>query len=232
MTAPGEKSAHTAKKVLRALVSKTWKPLLSRYLGRRRVYRYQGLRLIIPPGVFHPGFFFSTRMLLHFLENYALEGKTLLELGAGSGLISFVAARQGAVVTATDVSSIAVAALRINQEENNTRFKALLSNMFGSLPRQAFDFIVINPPYYKRNPQTPSDYAWYCGAKGEYFELLFQDLNHYIYASSVVLMILSEDCDLEMISGFAAGNHFALQKLQSKRIAWEENYIFQIRKTP
>jgi hypothetical protein len=42
-----------------------------------------------------------------------------------------------------------------------------------------FDIIVINPPYYKKDPGSYSDYAWNCGSNGEYFKKLFTQLRGY-----------------------------------------------------
>ena len=89
------------KAVLKNIVAHTYKPFLEKYLSKTRMYKYEDIRLEIPPQVFHPGFFFSTRLLLNYLRNFPLVRKSFLEPGCGSGLISIYAAKQGANVTAT-----------------------------------------------------------------------------------------------------------------------------------
>ena len=81
---------------MKYVVGHTYKPLLEKYLSRKRTYRYNGFRLEIPPEVFHPGFFFSTRFLMRHLAQFRLQNKSFLELGAGSGLIAIHAAKEGA----------------------------------------------------------------------------------------------------------------------------------------
>ena len=192
------------------------------------MYRYGDIRLEIPPQVFHPGFFFSTRLLLRYISALSLEGERFLELGAGSGLISIYAAKNGATVTATDINPVAVECLRTNSDQNNVKLEIILSDLFANIPEQSFDIIAINPPYYKKQPQTMADHAWYCGEDGEYFQQLFAKLGKYIHNNSIVLMVLSEECDIKMISEIASGHNFYMQKKFTKKSAWEYLYIYQI----
>ncbi|HTB05876.1 MAG TPA: methyltransferase, partial [Bacteroidia bacterium] len=79
-------SKQTIYKAIRPIVSRTYKPMLKRYLAKPRSYNYDGLAILVQPGVFHPGFFFSTKLFLEFLNNKELKGRSVLEIGAGSGL--------------------------------------------------------------------------------------------------------------------------------------------------
>jgi release factor glutamine methyltransferase len=216
------------RKAIKRLATVFYKPLLTKYLSKTRSYQYKGIRLIIPPEVFHPGFFFSTSILIGYINTLPLEGKTFLELGSGSGLISIYAAKKKAKVTAIDINPVAIEYLGKNSIDNNVQMQVIQSDMFRNVPEQHFDYIIINPPYYKKNPQTFKDYAWYCGENGEYFNSLFSTLAHYMHAGSVVLMILSQDCDLAMISSIASQNNFKLDCVFSKKNLMEENFIYKI----
>ena len=192
------------------------------------MYSYGNIRLEIPPQVFHPGFFFSTRLLLRYISTLTLQGQQFLELGAGSGLISIAAAKRGAIVTATDINPVAVECLRRNCDQNKVKAEIILSDLFAEIPEQSFDVIAINPPYYKKHPQDMAEHAWYCGENGEYFEQLFTKLGKYIHKKSIVLMVLSEECDVNMIFEIASGHNFYMQKKITKKSAWEYLYIYQI----
>jgi len=100
--------------ILKHIVANTYKPLLTKYLSKTRIYRYKDLLLKIPPEVFHPGFFFSTQMLLQYLVKLPLQKKEFMELGCGSGLISMVVAEKGATVTATDINPLALGFIKKN----------------------------------------------------------------------------------------------------------------------
>jgi release factor glutamine methyltransferase len=217
------------RKLVKHIVGSTYRPLLVRYLSKTRTYSCKGITLQIPPDVFHPGFFSSTGLLLRYIMKDALSEKTVLELGAGSGLLSIYAARKGAAVVATDISPAATECVRSNALENRVEIQVIHSDLFDRIPRQAFDLILINPPYYKRNPSSVYDYAWYCGENGEYFQKLFSGLSGYIRRESHVLMVLCDGCDLQMIRALAKENSFHLQCVHTSRTMIEKNYIFKIR---
>jgi release factor glutamine methyltransferase len=217
--------------VLKHIISKTYKPLLAKYLSKIRVYRYKNLHLQIAPQVFHPGFFFSTQLLLQYTSKLPLDKKYFLELGCGSGLIAMIAATKEANVTATDINPVAVEFLKKNCLHNNLQMKIFQSDLFDDIPEKQFDIIAINPPFYKKEPVTMQEHAWYCGEHGTYFERLFEGLHKYIHADTEILMVLFDGCDMQMIHGFAATNNFVLNCVLSKQNILEKNSIYKIEKT-
>lgn len=216
--------------LLRHIVAHTYKPLLERYLARTRMYRYGDIELEIPPQVFHPGFFFSTQVLLRHISSMSLQCQRFLELGAGSGLISIYAAKNGARVTATDINPAAIGCLEKNARINNVKLSILHSDLFMHMAEQEFDIIAINPPFYKKTPLDAKEFAWFCGENGEYFESLFGDLDRFINMNSQVFMVLFEGCDLEMIEDIAAQNQFSLDCIHTHRNLLEKNFIYKIGK--
>lgn len=198
------------------------------YSSKIRNYKYDELKLKILPGVFHPGFFFSTKFLISHLSRYDLKSKAVLELGAGSGLISVYCAEKGALVTASDISLAAINNVRLNAELNECNITVVHSDLFDSIPRQQFDFIVINPPYFAKDPENESEYAWFCGKEFQYFEKLFRQIGDFIFSSTIVLMVLSEDCEIEKIKSIAGKNKIEMNLVESKKFFGEENFIFTI----
>ncbi|CAN5829372.1 hypothetical protein BH11BAC4_BH11BAC4_07170 [soil metagenome] len=216
--------------VLKHIVSRTYKPLLVKYLSKTRIYRYKDIALQISPQVFHPGFFFSTQLLLQYIEKLPLKGKKFLELGCGSGLIATVAAKHGASVIATDINPVAVEFLKKNSRQNRVVIEILHSDLYKNIPLQHFDIIAINPPYYKKKPQTTKDHAWFCGENGEYFSGLFAELENYITSYSLILMVIFDGCNMDMINGFASQHGFILTCVHSRKNILEKNFIFKIEK--
>jgi release factor glutamine methyltransferase len=209
-------------------VSHTYKPLLVKYLSSTRSYSYKSITLQIPPQVFHPRFFYSTKLLLRYLNSLQIKQRSFLELGAGSGLIALWAAQKGAYVTASDINPTAVEYLHVNKLTNKANIRIIQSDLFDEIPEKKFDFIAINPPYYKKNPQSFYDHSWYCGENGEYFKKLFSQLGKYIDSNSKVIMCLSEECDVMMIQTDAMRVGFDLKLVYQKQNLVERNYIFQI----
>lgn len=217
--------------LVKYIIATTYRPLLVKYLSKTRTYTYKGITLEIPPQVFHPGFFFSTKLLLRYIAKENLHQKQFLELGAGSGLLGIYAAKKGAHVVASDISPVAIECLRSNADENSVDLEVICSDLFDNIPRKAFDMIVINPPYYKKKPSVVSEYAWYCGENGEYFQMLFRDLARYTHAASAVLMVLCDGCDIHMIKTFAEEHFFDLKCVYTRKTMIERNYIFKIQYT-
>ena len=214
--------------VIKHIVNRTYRPLLAKYLSKTRIYCYEDIRLEIAPQVFHPGFFFSTQLLLQYVKKIPLHEKRFLELGCGSGLISIIAAKKGATVTATDINPVAIEFLKENSTTNKVDIELIRSDLFKNIPARQFDIIAINPPYYKKQPVIAKDYAWFCGENGEYFSSLFYSLAEYIHDDTEILMVLSDGCDLKMISGFAEAYGFSLNCVYSKRNILETGFIFKI----
>lgn len=219
------------RKGLKKCVDLFVKPLLLFYLKKQRSYHYKGIPLIVYPGVFHPGFFFSTRLLLSVIEKFDLKNKSLLELGAGSGLISFYSAKKGAKVIASDISPIAIAGLIKNRERLNLQVEIIESDLFNNIAIQKIDYIIINPPYYPKNPANNMEQAWYCGEQFDYFENLFLQLKNYMNQESVLLMSLSQDCNVEKIANIAAKNNFTMHIHLTKMTGWERHFVFKIIQT-
>ena len=196
-------------------------------MTKPRKYRYQNIEVIVYPEVFPPHFTISTKLLLDFINSIDLKGKNVLELGCGSGIISLLAASKGALVTASDINKTALEALKKASVKNALPVQIINSNLFDKLHEKHFDYIIINPPYYPKAPKNDKQHAWFCGENFEYFEKLFEQLPSYIEHSEV-LMILSEDCDLEKISTIAQQYDLKFKKVLEKKVMTETNYIYKV----
>jgi release factor glutamine methyltransferase len=104
------------------------------------------------------------------------------------------------------------------------------SDLFENIPIQQFDIVAINPPYYKKDPQTLLDHAWYCGENGEFFFDLFRQLPKYIHKDSEVIMVLCDSCDIGMIERAADQSGFKLSCVQVKQSLIEKSFIYKIEK--
>lgn len=199
------------------------------YIRREQRYRFENLTLAVPPGVFHPGIFFSTPVFLQFLKNIDFQRKKVLDIGAGSGVLALFAARQGAEAAALDINPLAVEAVRKNAAANGLHLQTCQSDLFDQLPVQTFDYLLINPPYYPRIPENDTERAFFAGENLEYFEKLFRQMPAYLHAKSLVWMVLSEDCDLEKIQAAARLFHFGLLPVFERKKWGERLIVFEIR---
>jgi release factor glutamine methyltransferase len=203
-------------------------PFFRNYLSQDRKVKVGNITLKVPVGVFHPTLFLSTKYLLEYIEKQELIGKKALELGAGSGLLSIAMAKQGAVVTASDISKKACQAVKENALQNGVVIELIYSNLFDNFDNKTFDIVLINPPYYPKNPETEADQAWFCGENFEYFQRLFNQLKHFIANNGKAIMVLSEDCDILKISQLAVQFGYVWKQVDQKKSWGEWNYLFEI----
>lgn len=219
------------RKILKRIVTPILVPFVRWYLRKERRFVYNGLTTHVFPGVFHPGFFHSTKFILSYLTDKDLAGKSFLELGCGSGLVSVVAAKAGANVTSSDLSLRALENTKHNANLNNVFLKIVYSDLFDSIDKTKFDWIVINPPYYARKPESDQDLAWYCGENFEYFQKLFASLNDYTHSASQVIMVLTKGADVKAIEDIAKKYTFVLELLKENPVFFDErDFLFRINK--
>lgn len=199
------------------------------YFAKPRKYNYKNVKGVVNPNVFHPQFTISTRILLDFIDGEDLKEKNLLELGCGTGLISTYAAIKGAKVLASDVNELALENAQLNAKNNDVEIETVNSNLFQNILKQQFDFIIINPPYYPKQAKNDIEKAWFCGEDFEYFKELFQQLPNYFNDESKVVMILSEDCEIERIKQIASKNKISFTTIFETKKWGEMNYLFQLK---
>jgi release factor glutamine methyltransferase len=206
------------------------RPFLERYLEKPRMFSYEDLKLRIYPGVFHPKYFFSTLMMADHLKSVQLEKRSFCEVGAGSGLLSFMALKRKARVLSFDLNESAVTGLEENFKRNFSEgdFKAIRSDLFDSVPSQKFDILFINPPYFFKEVLSKKDLAWNCGKNGEYFVKLFNQLPQHLHGESEVYIVLAENCEIERIRQMAAHSQFNMIPLKERKVKWEKNFIFKL----
>jgi release factor glutamine methyltransferase len=216
------------RRIARFFTTIFYKPLLVKWLSSERNYTYGDIRLAVHPQVFHPGFFFSTKLLLKYISGLPLHGKEVLELGAGSGLISISAARKGAIVTATDINPVAVSYLAQNAVANQVSLTVIESDLFRAVPARIFDIIAINPPYYFQSPGNWREYAWFCGKNGEYFNDLFAGLGNYANRDSVILMVLCDGGHRARVQQIANSQGYELECVKEVSNLLEKNFIYRI----
>lgn len=212
----------------KAIVNRSWKPFVQWYLRKPRSYMWRSVTVNVPPGIFHPGFFFSTKQLLNFLEQQPLQGKTLLEIGSGSGIVSIFAAKKGAVVTCCDISPRAVETTIANAKANSVSIDAMTSDLFANVPSKKFELIAVNPPYYRKDPLTTEEHAWYAGKELDYFSRFFRDAKSFLAPGGNVLMVLSDECDLSQIQRIAEQNDWHWEIASEQHTFFERGLVIRL----
>lgn len=99
---------------------------------------------LVPGLAFGTGSHATTGMCLEWLDDADIAGKTLLDLGCGSGILAIAALKLGAAsVTAVDIDLQAITATRQNAASNEVD-ERLETTMHFDHPDGHFDFVVAN----------------------------------------------------------------------------------------
>jgi len=102
-------------------------------------------------------------------DTQVVNGKTILDLGAGSGVLSFIAIKNGAAKSvATDINPNAVANAEYNARhlgfEDKIEVRLVPMEKQGAYSviekSEKFDLIVSNPPQHPEQPKTLYEYSY------------------------------------------------------------------------
>ena len=187
---------------------------------------------MLDPGLaFGTGSHPTTALCLRWLDSHSVKDKVVIDYGCGSGILAIAAILLGAKqVVAVDNDPQALIATRDNAKRNTTELVVMESDLFAALDEQVFEMIVINPPYFRGEPENEEAFAWYAGPNFEYFSRLFADLGKHVTGDSRIWMILSEDVEIDEVARLAGAAGWDMQLSHSERKLGEWNYIYAIQK--
>lgn len=155
-------------------------------------------------------------------------GESLIEIGAGSGLVAIHAAKLGAKVTATDISPHAVDITKRNAAKNNVRIEVLQSDLFDRVSGE-FDVIAFNPPYLPADSTSTSwlERSWSGGEKGSEVCIRFlDDAWRHLAPGGRIYMVLSSLTGLTAVLK-AVKERYESEMLEEKRMFFESLYAYR-----
>jgi release factor glutamine methyltransferase len=173
-------------------------------LSRRsaQVTSVGGFQLRVRPTVFHPRFFLSSGRFVTFLDGLDLSGKTVIDVGTGSGVIALAAARAGAAtVIAADINPNAALCAAENARLNGlgARVHGVTSNLLAAFaPRPMFDVVLSSPPKHAGEPRDLADRGWHAGPAYRDVANLFDQARERLKPGGKVYVMISSDSDVEL----------------------------------
>ncbi|MGA9119991.1 MAG: HemK2/MTQ2 family protein methyltransferase [Bacteroidota bacterium] len=191
-----------------------------------------GLKLTVPPSVFHPKFYRTSRFFAGYLSTLQLEGREILEIGSGSGILSLIAARKGAVVTAVDINPHAVQCTRRNAESNGlqNRISVVESDLFKQIGEGTrFDYIIWSPPFYPREAASDESFAWNAGPGYSAISRFAKSAGGFLRENGCILFLLSSEIEIPVILSFFREAGLTAIPAAQKKLPFEMLTIYAIR---
>jgi 16S rRNA G1207 methylase RsmC len=114
--------------------------------GRYRI-RINQMEVLVDPGVYAPGFFTDSAWFADEISTM-VAGRSVLEIGTGSGVIGLACAIAGCYVVATDINPLAVLNARANVAALGLAMTVREGDLYTPLTKnEAFDFIFWAHPF-------------------------------------------------------------------------------------
>jgi predicted nicotinamide N-methyase len=132
-------------------------------------------RINVPPPWWAFAWAGGQALARYVLDNPAVAaGRTVLDLGAGSGLGAIAASKAGAAkVLAADTDPFALAAMALNAEANGVAFETTGADLLATAPG-AFGVVLVGDLFYER-PLAERALAFLDAARGEGADVLVGD---------------------------------------------------------
>ena len=187
-------------------------------------FYHDGIELDVPEMVYYPRE--DSLLIAKVLENTDVKGKTVLEIGCGSGFLSVLLAKKGASVTAVDISEEAVETTKTNAETNGTKITILKSDLFSSVGGK-FGLIVFNPPYLPVE-EGETDFTYAGGLSGrETIERFVSDAKDHLLPNGTVLIVISSLTGEKETTNLFEKEGMKSRVVAREKIPWEELIVLE-----
>jgi methylase of polypeptide subunit release factors len=203
-------------------------------LARRTTWKAKaaGFRFVLRPSVFHPRYFLTSEYFAGFIDRLDLAGKSVAEVGTGSGILSLAAARAGAErVVAIDINPNAALSAADNAALNGLadRVFPVCSNLMSALAaRPLFDVILSSPPSFAGEPRDVADRAWHAGPGYRDIAALFAQARERLKPGGRVYVLLSSDSDLGCLGRLITEAGFAARLIDERSILIESFVLYEL----
>lgn len=191
-----------------------------------------GLRLQVGPGVFHPKIFLTSKFFAEFLQRQDFSGRSVVEVGTGSGILALSAAKAGAAsVLALDINPEAVATATANATLNGLpQVEARHSNLFSAVDEsEKFDVVLSSPPSFGGEPKSMADRAWHAGPGYRDILPLFDQAAARLKPGGVMYLLISSDSNAALFDHLIQKAGFVSTRVGTQSIVIEEFYLYELR---
>jgi len=198
-----------------------------------RTIRAARFHLRVRPTVFHPSVFLSSEYFAEYLDGLDLSGKSVADIGTGSGILALAAARAGATeVLALDINPNAALSALENARANGLgdRVTVACMNLLAALPPlPLFDVILSSPPKHAGEPRDLADRGWHAGPHYRDVADLFEQARERLKPDGCLYVMLSSDSDLDLLGRLINKAGFRTRLAYERSFYIESMILYELR---
>jgi len=161
-----------------------------------------GLTIDAPAGIYHPTPDSSAEFFLRNIRGMNSSAiHSALEIGAGCGAISlYMASRWNAALLASDISPLAVEAIKHNAALNRLEIDVVESDMFERIPSRRFDFIVFNAPLIDKMPENAIEQYSLCDPNGAITRAFLRGAEQHLTRNGLAIVSICRNSAYEVLN--------------------------------
>ncbi|KPX29955.1 MULTISPECIES: methyltransferase [Pseudomonas syringae group] len=165
-----------------------------------------GVELFLPPNVYHPGTGLSSSLLVEALSSENL-GRTVLDLGCGSGYIGISLYRPGMDLVLADISKDSILSSTENLRRMEIPGRVLESDLFSNLKGLRFDTILFNPPLLDKKIEHEAEIAL-CDPNGDLLTRFLTEAPQHLISTGCIYFIASNLMNREVLLNGLVGYRY------------------------
>jgi len=157
----------------------------------------------------------------------ALEGKTVLDMGTGSGFLALLAAKKARRVVAVDINPKAIEFARATASRGGAIIEFRVGDLFSNVPEK-FDVILFNPPYLPYEDEYDKEAHIWCGGKTgrETIERFAKEAPAHLNPGGAVALVFSSITGEEEVRQLLEGAGFSVSRVAEAKVAFEKLIAF------
>jgi SAM-dependent methyltransferase len=177
--------------------------------------------------------FSAASISTEFLDGLDLSGKSVADVGTGSGILALAAARAGAAeVLALDINPNAALSALENAHAHGfgDRVTVACMDLLAALPPlPLFDVILSNPPKHAGEPRDLADRGWHAGPQYRNVAALFEQARERLKADGCFYVMLSSDSDLDLLGRLIGKAGFRARLAYERSFYIESMILYELR---
>jgi len=184
---------------------------------QRRIFYIRGMKILVLEHVFPPIKTYSTELLLDVIDELSSVKNDLIicDIGTGTGILAIYAAIKGFKVIASDISKIAVKNAKINASLNNVNIDIREGDLFDCYtPKELFDVIFFNPPYFPMKIKDDFSVMYACGERYNTILRFLKQAKLHLKKDGKIFITLSSLIDEDFLLACARKLGYTIKKIR------------------